>query len=91
MLIHARMNIHYDQIVSKGRGGVCRKKPPSGSGPDCETDSGHILGQSLLHREQCRGDFTGLGREAGVETRQVAVRLEKIDVYTDLGHRINST
>lgn len=45
VLIYVRMNISYDQTVSKW--GFAKNNFCSGSGPDCGTDSSHIIKWSL--------------------------------------------
>lgn len=49
VLIYVRVDITYDQTVSWVGGGLERSLP-SGPGPAGGTDSGQVMGQSLLHR-----------------------------------------
>lgn len=66
------------------KGGFAESNLPSGPNPAYRTDSSHhSMEQSLPRRDQCRGDFTCLGREAGKETRVVSVKMGKKLMHTE--------
>lgn len=48
VLIYVRMNINYDQTVSKGLG-VAESKLYSGPSPTCKMDNSYIMEQFPLH------------------------------------------